>query len=145
MTEEAEEKKAEPKEKGEKAVEQAQGQEGQVVVKDPDQMNLLGLLMANIIKRAVEKPAGLRRCRKLRGEVQVQAGRMGVRLKFLKGPVEVARSGEGKARASISGDLAAFTNVALGGGIVGPYLKGKLKASGNLFFLLKLLPLMRVV
>jgi hypothetical protein len=43
----------------------------------------------------------------------------------------------------VEGSLAAFLGVTLGKGLVSAWLSGKLSAKGNLFFLLKMLPLLR--
>lgn len=115
-----------------------------VAVEEPQRMNLLGLLLANVMERALEDPKAQRKCVPLKGGVQVRAGRMEVRLKFNEGRVEVLRGSDDRPRASVSGDLTTLADVTLGGGVVRHYLRRRLKVGGNLYFLLKTLPLLRV-
>ena len=105
-------------------------------------MSLLGLILASIITRNLEREENLKRLQKLSGAVQVTAGEMMVTLRFEQGRLTVVRGGDDKARAAVSGSMESLMGVALGQGMVGPWLAGRLKASGNLFMLLKMLPLM---
>lgn len=113
-----------------------------VTVEDPTRMSLLGLILASIIERNCEREENLARLAKLSGAVQVTAGEMVVTLRFDQGHLTVIRGPDDKARASVSGTMDSLMGVALGKGMVGPWLAGRLKVSGNLFMLLKMLPLM---
>lgn len=115
-----------------------------VAVEEPQRMNLLGLLLANVMERALEDPRTQRKCAPLKGGIQVRAGRMEVRIRFNEGRVEVLRASEDRPRASVSGDLSTLADVTLGGGVVRHYLRRRLKVGGNLYFLLRTLPLLRV-
>ena len=106
--------------------------------------NLLGLILGSVIERALAKPSRRKRCSKLKGEVLVTAGKMEVTLRFDGERVIVAPKPSGKPRARVGGDLRSLTRVALGHGVVLPYLRGRIEVGGNVYFLLKILPLMRV-
>lgn len=105
-------------------------------------MSLLGLILASVIQRNCEREENLARLSKLAGAVQVTAGEMVVTLRFGEGRLTVIRGPDEGARAAVSGSLDSLMGVALGQGMVGPWLAGKLKTRGNLFMLLKMLPLM---
>lgn len=105
-------------------------------------MSLLGLILASVIQRNCEKEQNLARLSRLKGAVEVTAGEMVVTLCFSEGKLTVTRGPDDKARAAVSGSLDSLMGVALGQGMVGPWLAGKLKTRGNLFMLLKMLPLM---
>ncbi len=114
-----------------------------VTIEGPTRMNLLGLILANLIERNLADPELKRRFDGLEGAVAVTAGRMGVTLRFARGSLSVARGAQEEgARARVSGSLDTLMGLALGSGMVGPYLSGRLKARG-IFFLLKLKPLLR--
>ena len=115
-----------------------------VAVEDPQKMNLLGLLLANVVERALENPKTQRKCGPMKGDVQVKAGRMSVRLRFNQGRVEVVRASDAGARASVRGDLETLTDVSLGGGVVRHFLSRRLRVAGNVLFLLKTLPFLRI-
>jgi hypothetical protein len=115
-----------------------------VTIEDPPRMNLLGLILSSILERNLEKPELQQRAEKLRAEVAVQAGDMAVTVAFQGGPVLVRRGrGEARPRASVQGSLGAFTKLALGGGMVGPVLSGKLKPGGSLLLLLRIRKLLQ--
>ena len=116
-----------------------------VTIDDPPRMNLLGLILANIMERNLANdPDVKRRFEKLAADVVVRAGEMVVTLKFGEGGVRVKRGMEGKARAQVSGSLDALVRMALGGGMVGPVIAGRLKPKGSLLLLLRLRRLLRV-
>jgi hypothetical protein len=66
-----------------------------------------------VVERALENPKTQRKCGPLKGDVQVWAGRMSVRLRFNEGRVEVVRGSEQRPRASVRGDLETLTDVSL--------------------------------
>jgi len=116
-----------------------------VTIDDPARMNLLGLILANIMERNMAgDPKVWRRFERLAADVVVRAGEMVVTLRFGEGSVLVKRGAEGRARAQVSGSLDALVDMALGGGMVGPVLAGRLKPKGSLLLLLKLKRLLRV-
>ncbi len=115
-----------------------------VTIEDPPRMNLLGLILASVIERNLEDADKLRRCEKLKGNVVVAAGEMVVTLKFDGGGVSVARGAQEPCRARVQGRMDALIELALGGGMVGPWLAGRLKTKGSLVLLLKMRRLMQV-
>ena len=114
-----------------------------VRVENPEHMNLMGLLMRGLLETSLKSSAGQNAARKLRGDVRVNAGTMGVTLSFTESEV-VLRSGEnGKARASVRGEMKPLLEMVAGGSLVVPVLRRKVKVGGNLLMLLRLLPLIR--
>jgi hypothetical protein len=115
-----------------------------VMIEDPPRMNLLGLLLGNVIERNLSEPAHQRRLGALEADVMIQAGEMVVTLSFSRGQLTIARGASEKAKAGIRGSLDALMHMALGRGLIGPLLSGRIKISGNPFTLLKIKPLMMV-
>jgi hypothetical protein len=114
-----------------------------VTIEDPPRMNLLGLILASVLERNLRDEAKRRRCEKLAGNVVVTAGEMTITLKFEGGGVSVARGASEPARAQVRGSLDALMDLSLGGGMVGPWLAGRLKTRGSLLMLLKMRPLIQ--
>ena len=119
-------------------------QPGRVVVDDPARMNLLGLILAGIIERNLQDAAALRRFQGIEADVVVQAGQMVVTLHFQRGHLRVARGEVQRPRARVAGSLDALMSLSLGGGMVGPWLSGRLKTRGSLLLLLRLRRLLQV-
>ncbi len=115
-----------------------------VTIDDPARMNLLGLILGSVLERNLEKPEIERRAARLRAAVAVQAGEMVVTLAFQGGPVQVRRGRPERPRAAVQGSLGALTQLALGGGLVGPVLRGRLKPRGSWLLLLRLRKLLQV-
>jgi hypothetical protein len=115
-----------------------------VTIDEPARMSLLGLIIGNVLERNLDKPELLRRAERVRGDVVVQAGEMVVTLVFAGGPVTVRRGRVERPRASVQGSLGAFTDLATGGGMIGPVLRGRLKPRGSWLMLLKLRKLLQV-
>jgi hypothetical protein len=111
---------------------------------DRDATNLLGLILGNVLSRTLQKPALRKKCKALKGEVRVSAGKMEVGLLFEDGGVTIKNNPSPKPKARVGGDLRSLTRVALGDGVLSGYLSGRLQAGGNVYFLLRLLPLLRV-
>ncbi len=114
-----------------------------VELSGPGRVPLLGLLLANLLERAIRRPGLAAKCRRIEGAVRVRAGRMSVYLVFQDGRILVTPSFEGRPRAELQGDLQTLAQVALGSSPVWAYLRGRIRVRGSLFFLLKLLPLVR--
>ena len=116
-----------------------------VVYGDEDRTNLLGLIIGDVIQRSLADPEQRKRCGNLKGDVELHAGKMAVNLSFRGDEVVVSRNRltKGKPKARVTGDLHSFSQVALGRKLFGPYLKGRVKVAGNVYFLLKMLPLLR--
>ncbi len=97
----------------------------EVVLEDPEQMNLLGLFM----KAALEpRLAGADRA-PLEGDIALIAGEMSVTLSFEGDRVVVRKGVVGKPRAQIKGSLEALVQVARGK--LSPLLTRGARLSGN--------------
>jgi len=114
-----------------------------VVYADKSRTNLLGLIVGDVIERSLKDSVGIERCKNLRGDIELEAGKMRTNLSFRGDTILVNEKSETKPRARVSGDLESLTQVALGQKLFAPYFSGKLKISGNIFFILKILPLLR--
>lgn len=115
-----------------------------VTIHDPPTMNLLGLLLGSIIQRNLSDEDKRRRFQKLAADIVVQAGEMSVALRFDRGRLVITREAVDRPGARVRGTLDELMKLSLGGGIVGPWLAGRLKTGGNPFLLLKLRPLLQV-
>lgn len=114
-----------------------------VVVDQPERQNLLGLLMQNILAANLADEAKRSRVRALKADIQVQAGEMIVTLRLDNGRVTIMEGPTEQPKAGVRGDMGALLGVASGGAIVGPFLRGDIRTSGNPLLLLKILPLIR--
>jgi len=102
----------------------------------------MALLMQGILERNLKVPAKAAKASRLRGDIRVKAGRMTATLSFHGGGV-ILYSGERerRPRASVRGDMVSLLGVVTGGGVVGPFLRGRIGIGGNPFVLLGVLPL----
>lgn len=114
-----------------------------VRVEQPEHMNLMGLLMRGLLESTLGTSRGSAIARKLRGEVRVMAGTMGVTLCFGDGEVVLKETGSGRPRATVRGEMKPLLEIVSGGALIAPVLTRKVKVSGNLLLLLRLLPLIR--
>lgn len=116
-----------------------------VVLDDAPRMNLLGLLLRGLLVTNLAEPRLAVRAAGLKGTVEVAAGRMVANLAF-EGSRVVIRTGPAeRARARVAGDMVALLDVVARRALVGPVVSGKIRLGGNLFFLLRLLPLLRTL
>lgn len=113
-----------------------------VIIEDPPRMNLLGLMLGSLVERNARREDLARLLSALNGSVMVQAGEMHVTLAFDQGTLTITRRIPDRPSAMVSGSMDSLLGLALGRGLVGAYLSGRLKAKGNLFFLLKMRPLL---
>lgn len=115
-----------------------------VAVDDPEHASLLALLMAGIVEGNTAKPALAKRLASLRGEVLVESGRMAVTLAFDEAGLQIRTGVTDHPRARVRGSMDALLGMVTSGRVVAPVLAGNVRIGGNPFFLLKLLPLIRV-
>jgi SCP-2 sterol transfer family protein len=115
-----------------------------VVFKTPGEMNLVGYLLRSLIDRNLQTEKGARVLAKMKGTVLVGASDMRITLDFSGEDLVIAVGEQGKADARVCGNMDALLGVALGHGMVGPVLSGKLKVGGKVWRLLKMLKLLKV-
>jgi hypothetical protein len=109
----------------------------------PEQMNLVGYILRSLLERNLATEAGAKAFSKMKGRVLVGASAMRLTLDF-SGPDLVISVGErGKPDARVSGDMTTLLGVALGKGMVGPVLSGKLKVGGKFWRLLRMIQLLK--
>jgi hypothetical protein len=119
------------------------GEASAVTVVEARTMNLLGLIMKGLLEQNLATMTGRRRVASLRGAVLVQAGGMRVVLEVRDGGVTIRLPGDGERfRARVHGAMTALLAV-VNGALVGPVLTGRIRVGGDLFFLVRLLPLIR--
>jgi hypothetical protein len=103
----------------------------EVMLVEPERMNLLGLLLASVIRRRLDDAGARRHARRLRGQVLVEAGQMQVSLGFSEAQIQVRRGKPPGPRAAwIRGTLAALLDAAQGRRRVLHVLRGELVAWG---------------
>jgi len=112
---------------------------GKVEMPDPGKMHLAGHVLRALLESNVRAGA-----RVPRGCIAVCAGQMGLTLVGDGQRLLLEAGVSPEARAVVSGSLDAFTDVALGRGMVLPVLTGRLRLAGNPLALLAWLPLLRV-
>jgi len=120
--------------------------EGLVTVDQPEQMNLLGLLIKGFLEQKLESPKLARKAKRLRGAFGLQAGSMAITMTFSPQGVVISKGIAKRTRARISGPMGEMVELVAGGGglIVATIavLEGRVSIRGNPFALLGLLPIM---
>lgn len=111
-------------------------------IDNPENMNLLGLILANMIKKNLENQDVSHLIRRLSSSINIKAGRMKTNLSFKNGIVLISRGFSDNAHASVSGTLDAFIDLGLRRNLLNRFLKGDVKIGGNI---LKLLPLLKIL
>jgi hypothetical protein len=109
----------------------------------PERMCLLGLLLRGVLASSLEDPRRAARARRLRGELEVQAGQMVVTLRFGGDGVVLASGASGSPRARVRGSMRALVEVASGARLVGPILTREVRVGGSLVMLIRVMPLIR--
>ena len=116
----------------------------EVMLVEPERMNLLGLMLASVIRRRLDDARARRHARRLRGQVLVEAGQMRVSLAFTETQIEIRRGKPPGPRAAwIRGTLTALLDAAQGRRRVLHLLRGELVAWGWPTTLWHMLSLMR--
>lgn len=111
-------------------------------INNPEKMNLLGLILANILKKNLKNKGVSRLLERLSSSINIKAGRMKVNLRFNKGEIQIRRGFSDNADACVSGTLDAFIDLGLRRNLLNRFLKGDVKIGGNI---LKLLPLFKLL
>jgi len=113
-----------------------------VRLRDPEKMNVLGLLMHGFLRNALSDERLAARARAMSGEVWLNAGLMWTTLVFDGQGIEIVRGKTQERTAMVGGEMDVLLGVVTGAGMVGPFLAGKIKIGGNPFFLLRMLPIL---
>lgn len=109
----------------------------------PDQMNLVGYILRSLLERNLATEAGAKAFSKMKGRVLVGASAMKLTLEFGGADLVISVGERGKPDARVCGDMATLLGVALGKGMVGPVLSGKLKIGGKFWRLLRMIRLLK--
>ncbi len=113
-----------------------------VTVINPENMNLLGLLMKGFFENRLQDETVARKASELHGAYHVTAGKMDVTLLFDKGNITIERGRSRPPLASIKGSMDALLGMITGKGYIWPVLTFKVRIGGNPLALLPLLPVM---
>lgn len=114
-----------------------------VRVRDPENMNVLGLLLAGFLDSALGRDERLaKRAAAMKGNLCIQAGQMWITICFDRTGIEIVRGPMDKRCATVRGEMDALIGVVTGGGMAAPLCTGKVRIGGNPLFLLRLLPIL---
>lgn len=111
-------------------------------IEHPENMNLLGLILANMLKKNLQNQDVSRLVEKLSSSINIKAGRMKANLGFKNGEVLISSGFLSNSDASVSGTLDAFIDLGLRRNLLNRFLRGDVKVGGNI---LKLLPLLKLL
>ena len=114
-----------------------------VKFRNPGEMSLVGYILQALIERNLKTERGVKALAKMKGRVLVGASQMELTLDFTGDDLVMAVGRDGKPDARVAGNMDALLGVALGKGMVGPVLSGKLKVGGKIWRLLPMLKLMK--
>jgi hypothetical protein len=114
-----------------------------VTMVEPERLSLAGHMIAGLLRRNVADQRLARKAARVRGEVAVDAGGMKLCLEFGEGEVRVRGGESERPRASVRAPLDALLDAALGRGMAGNVLRGRVRLGGNPFVLLRLIVLLR--
>ena len=118
-----------------------------VRLRDPEDMNVLGLLLDGFLRNVLQDQALQKRAQRLEGNVCLRAGTMWATLCFDGQGVEIVRGRTARQRASVQGEMHDLLGLVTGGvrGMVGavvPLLRRRLRIGGDPLFLLRMLPIL---
>ncbi|MBI5501099.1 MAG: SCP2 sterol-binding domain-containing protein [Deltaproteobacteria bacterium] len=114
-----------------------------VTLVEPERLSLAAHMVAGLLRRNLVDARCAARAARVRGAVVVDAGGMKLCLEFGASEVRVRGGEADHPRARIAAPLDALLGVALGRGVVGAFLRGRVKARGNPLVLWRLLGLMK--
>jgi len=109
-----------------------------IEVRDRRKINVLGLIMEDIISRALKKDRGRRILHHLRGFLLISASQMRVFVGFLPGKVIIAHGWDegGSVRGRVSGTLSSLSEMKSLGRLILGLVRGEIGVGGNPIFLL---------
>lgn len=107
-------------------------------------MNLVAYFLRDLLRNNLASPDTQKLARRINGAILFDASGMLTTLVFRDQIIELQPGNSTKNAATIKGDLSALLEVALGANYLKFLVSGKIKISGNIFTLLKLMRLMQV-
>ena len=118
-----------------------------VRLRDPENMNVLGLLLEGFLRNVLQDAALAQRAKRLSGNVCLRAGTMWATLCFDGAGVEIVRGKTAQRRAAVEGEMHELLGLVTGGvrgmvTAVAPLLRRRLRLGGDLLFLLRMLPIL---
>lgn len=120
--------------------------EDKVSIDQPEQMNLLGLLLAGFLRKQLTHPRMARKAARIRGAYGIRAADMAITLTFTPETIRISKGFSKKTRARIFGSMEEMIALVAGSGssiaAIIAVLEGRIHIRGNPFALLRLLPLM---
>ncbi len=116
----------------------------QLIYEDKAKMHLAGLMIGNVISANLEDSRKSALAKKLKGDVCVLVGKMKMTVRFDRHNVTLLTRLQPKYKAMVKGSLDAMLQVSLGKGALTAFFEGDITFRGNPFFLMKMLPLIRV-
>jgi hypothetical protein len=114
-----------------------------LTIQDRDRMNLLGLMLGGVVASNLASTKGAALASRLSGALGITAGKMTITVKFAGDEVTVSRGLQAGLKSHVRGSLNSLLQISLGRSPVGAFLAGDISFTGSLFFLLKLVPLLR--
>jgi putative sterol carrier protein len=114
-----------------------------VIIDNREEMNLLGLMLGSILENKIQNPGDAKHLSTLKGTAAVTVGKMSIGIAFGQGTVRVTSGIPEKATARVSGQMKEFLDVSVGKNPVVPFLRGRIRISGNPFLLLKMLAIFK--
>jgi hypothetical protein len=108
---------------------------------DPTRANLLGYFLRDLLQPRISTAEGQETARQLSGAVAFVAGQMAATVVFQAARIEIVCGPPPKAKARIQGDLNSLLEIALGANYLKYIFNSKIKISGDLRLLLKIVKL----
>ncbi|MFQ5708755.1 MAG: SCP2 sterol-binding domain-containing protein [bacterium] len=110
---------------------------------EPERMNLVGYFIRDLLRNNLSNTRHQVLARRLHGAFLFDASGMEITLDFRGDSIAIHQGGRGKITATVRGDLSTLLDIALGENYLKYLLTGRIKLSGNLFKLLKLIRILR--
>ncbi len=115
--------------------------EERVVLDNPRTMNLLGLLMQGLLEGNLKSVARQRILRRLRGDVQVRAGKMTATLRFADGRITILAGRSPKPKAWVKGTMTGMLGLITATDPIRPLVTRTVTFGGNPLWLAAVVPL----
>lgn len=110
-----------------------------VEIIQPERMHLMGLMLASLFEKNLSRPGAIERLKGKNTKIGISAGGMKITLHLKDGNIIIRNGFEGRLDAKVEGTMDGFMAFGVHRRMIGPWLKGKLRVSGNPFALLPML------